>query len=210
MIREAPNADDVAALTGTGLEPFGRVVYVNDQYVNLEPQEANGVDVDFGWRKSTQRFGDFSLNLNAAYLDSLYRRPSREIAALLEARAAGLINPAVSITEGGNLVGEGTRPRLRWSSNLTWRYASFTLGASTRYIDSLDGGMNDADGNPWIVKSQLTGNLYGQYRFKDGTSVQIGARNITDEKPPLSSGGYLGALYQAYGRYWYMSLRRSF
>jgi iron complex outermembrane receptor protein len=61
------------------------------------------------------------------------------------------------------------------------------------------------------VKSQLTANLYVEARLlqrKEGASVRwrIGARNITDEKPPLTSEGYLGSLYNPYGRYIYTSL----
>jgi len=35
-------------------------------------------------------------------------------------------------------------------------------------------------------------------------------RNITDEAPPLASGGYVGTVYQPYGRYWYASIRKAF
>jgi outer membrane receptor protein involved in Fe transport len=39
---------------------------------------------------------------------------------------------------------------------------------------------------------------------------RVGVRNITNEKPPLSSEGYLGSLYNPYGRYWYTSVTTEF
>jgi outer membrane receptor protein involved in Fe transport len=66
------------------------------------------------------------------------------------------------------------------------------------------------------VDSQITGNLYLQYEWEDtydlaaDTTIRIGARNITDEAPPLSSAGYLGSLYRPYGRYWYATMTKTF
>jgi outer membrane receptor protein involved in Fe transport len=64
------------------------------------------------------------------------------------------------------------------------------------------------------VDSLQTYNLYAQYSlsgFLGGeSSVRIGARNLTDEQPPLASGGYLGNLHQPQGRYSYASVRHSF
>ena len=66
------------------------------------------------------------------------------------------------------------------------------------------------------MKSQVTGNLYAQVRVKDAGGLggdmrwRVGVRNITNEKPPLSSEGYLGSLYSPYGRYWYTSVTTEF
>lgn len=47
--------------------------------------------------------------------------------------------------------------------------------------------------------------------FLDGeTTLRVGARNLTDEQPPLASGGYLGNLHQPQGRYSYASVRHAF
>jgi len=217
VIRATPTADDIAVFAGTGLAAAGQVVFVQDQYVNLQPQEVRGLDLGALWRLRTDRFGDFDVNFNAAHLIRFYRSPSPDIAALLDARAAGQINAGTTITGGGDLIRQGSRPEWKWSASLTWRYDQFTVGAFTQYTGSVeDTGLSDANGDPWIVDSQVTGNLYGEYAFTEGwkadTKVRVGVRNITNEKPPLASNanGFLGALYQAYGRYWYMSVRKSF
>lgn len=217
VTRDTPTAEDVAAVQGTNLAPVGRVISVQDQYVNLQPQDVRGLDLGLSWRKRTDDFGDFNLAVNAAHLIRYYRAPSPDIAALIEAREAGIINAGVSITGGGELSRQDGKPEWKWSASLTWKYDQITVGAFTSYVDDVDDtGLVDSAGTAWVVDSQLTGNLYAQYDFTKGwgadTRVRLGVRNLTDEAPPLASNtnGYLGALYQPYSRYWYASVRRSF
>lgn len=215
VVRAAPTADDVTAFAGTGLTPVGTVLYVKDQYQNLLPQEARGLDYNLMWRLHGTKFGDFDVNIGAAQLLKFYQSPSPAIAELLAARAAGEINAGTTITGGGDLLKQNGKPELKWSAALTWRLNQVTVGAFTQYTsDVQDTSLLDSAGAAWTVDSQLTGNLYAQYDFTDGwasdTSLKLGVRNITDEKPPLSSGGYLGSLYQPYARYWYASVRKRF
>ncbi len=215
VVRANPTADDITAFAGTGLTPVGTVLYVKDQYVNLLPQEARGVDYALNWSLRGTRYGDFSVQVTAANLLKFYQSPSPPIAALLAARAAGQINAGTTITGGGNLVRQNGKPEWKWSSSVTWSLNPFTVGAYTQYISPVDDtGLLDSVGSPWVIDSQMTANLYGQVEFDKGllanSSLKIGVRNLTDEKPPLSSSGYLGTLYQPYSRYWYMSVRKSF
>lgn len=215
VIRAAPTADDIANFQNTGLAPVGSVLYVNDQYQNLLPQEAEGLDIGVIWSLNTDRYGSFDVNFNAAHLMKFYRSPSPDVAALMEARSAGTINAGTTITGGGDLIRQNGRPEWKWSASLTWSYDQWQVGAFTQYIDDVDDtDLRDAAGNPWLLDSQLTGNLYAQYQFRDGwvgdTRVRVGVRNITDEKPPLAVEGYLGELYQPYSRYWYVNVRKTF
>ena len=89
------------------------------------------------------------------------------------------------------------------------------MGALIQYTGAvLDTALVDSAGNPWTVSSQVTANLYGQYKVDDGwlkdTSLRLGVRNLTNEPPPLASTGYVGAVYQPYGRYWYAAIKKSF
>src|SRR5690606_7014590 len=111
------------------------------------------------------------------------------------------------------------RPEWKWSLSTTWRKDAWTLGAFTQYISDLyDDSLTNSAGDYWTVDSTITANLYAEYvfdgaRFSDAladTAVRVGVRNITDEQPPLASGGYVGAVYQPYGRYWYASIRKTF
>jgi outer membrane receptor protein involved in Fe transport len=215
VVRAAPTADDIAAFNGTTLSPVGQVLYVKDQYENLLPQEARGLDYNLIWRLHGTKVGDFDLNIGAAQLLKFYQAPSPAIAQLLAARAGGKINAGTTITGGGDLLKQNGKPELKWSAALTWRLNQVSVGAFTQYTsDVQDTSLLDSAGAAWTVDSQLTGNLYAQYDFTDGwasnTSVKLGVRNITDEKPPVSSNGYMGNLYQPYSRYWYASIRKRF
>ena len=215
VVRAAPTADDIAAFAGTGLAPVGQIQYITDQYQNLLPQEARGLDIGVMWNLRGTQYGDFSLNFNAAHLIKFYRSPSPAVSELMAAQAAGKIDPSIFIGGGGDLIRQGGRPEWKWSASATWSYEQFTVGAFTQYIGDVDDtGLLDTAGDAWVIDSQLTANLYGQYEFTDGlaanTRLRVGVRNLTDEKPPLSSDGYLGELYQPYSRYWYVSVRKSF
>jgi outer membrane receptor protein involved in Fe transport len=215
VVRAAPTADDIAAVAGTGLAPVGQVLYVKDQYNNLLPQDVRGVDLNIDWRLDDTAWGDFSINVNAARLLNFYRSQSPDIAALLAARAAGQINAGTTITGGGSLMRQNGRPEWKWTINPTWHNGPVTFGALIQYTGSvLDTGLSDSAGNPWTISSLVTANLYGQYAFSEGwlknTNVKLGVRNISNAPPPLSSAGYLGTVYQPYGRYWYAGVKKSF
>ena len=215
VIRAAPTADDIALFAGSGLTPAGRVLFVRDQYVNLLPQEVSGVDFGLVWRTPRTDFGRFNLSVNVAYLDRFYLQPSPPIQALLDARASGQINAGTLIAEQGDLVRRNGKPRWKWNASLTWDMGDLQVGAYTQYTGSvLDSGLVDTAGANWVIDDTQTANLYLQYRVRGGEGGpdfrwRIGVRNLTDEAPPVSSNGYLGSLYNPYGRYWYTSVRVS-
>ncbi|CAE6781424.1 TonB-dependent receptor domain-containing protein [Xanthomonas arboricola pv. corylina] len=217
VIRAAPTADDAAAAAGTELAPVGTVIYVKDQYVNLRPQTVRGLDFNASWQKGTDRAGTFKVDLSATRLLEFYRDPSPEIAALIAARDAGQLNAGTSISGGGDLIGQNGTPEWKGSGSLTWQCGKFTTGAFMQYVGAVDDtGLIDSSGRPWRVDATTTGSLYVQYAFgRDqtaGTRVRLGVRNLTDETPPLAAtaSGYLGTLYEPYGRYWYASVRHAF
>lgn len=217
VIRDAANADDIANFAGTGITPVGRITTVRDQFINLQPQTVRGLDFAFYWQSPKTDVGKFDFSVNATRLLKFSRAPGAAVDQLVAAREAGDINAATPLPETQNLIEANGRPKWRGTASLTWSLGQFQVGAFARYTGAVDEtGFVDADGNPWRVKSQLTGNLYAQVRIKDAGSLggdmrwRVGVRNITNEKPPLSSEGYLGSLYSPYGRYWYTSVTTEF
>lgn len=217
VVRDAANADDVAAFAGTGIAPVGRILTVRDQFINLLPQTVRGLDFGFYWRSPQTGIGKIDLAVNATRLLKFSRAPGDAVDMLVAAREAGDINAATPLPETENLIEANGRPKWRGSASLTWSLGQFQLGAFARYTGAVDEtGFVDADGNPWRVKSQLTANLYAQVRIRDRDGIggdmrwRVGVRNIANKKPPLSSEGYLGSLYSPYGRYWYSSITTEF
>ncbi len=215
VTRAPANADDIAFFAGTGLTPAGRITAVNDQFVNLQPQSVRGLDFGLVWELDETAWGDFTLRLNASQLLEFTRDPGPAIDALLAARAAGQINVATPLPASSDLIRQDSRPEWRFSGSLTWRQGPWQVGAFTQYVgDVEETEFLDANGNAWIIDSQLTANLYGQYEFESDsfpeTRLRVGARNITDEDPPLTSEGFSGFLHRPYGRYWYVNVAMRF
>ncbi len=217
VIRDAANADDVTAFAGTGIAPVGRITTVRDQFINLQPQTVRGLDFAFYWQSPKTDVGKFDFAINATRLLKFSRAPGDAVDALVEARANGDINAATPLPESQNLIEANGRPKWRGTASLTWSLGQFQVGAFARYTGAVDElAFVDTNGNPWRVKSQVTGNLYAQVRIRDKAGLggdmrwRVGVRNITNEKPPLTSEGYLGSLYSPYGRYWYTSVTAEF
>ncbi len=218
VVRADPTADDIARFAGTGLAAAGKVLYVTDQYVNLEPQTLRGVDYNFSWNSPETRIGRFDLSVTGTHLIEFYRQRSPALQALEDAKATGLVDPSIRITGGGDLIGNGGNPEWKWAGTLTWRYQQLSVGATARYSSSyVENGLTLADGTPWTVKSQTLANAFVKYEFEregwlNGLAVKVGANNLANKRPPVSddSYGYSSAVYQAYPRYWYVNVSKAF
>lgn len=208
VIRAAPTADDLPLFTGTGLAPAGAVTQIRDQFVNLLPQTVEGIDFGLFYRINDTGFGDFDLAFNAALLTTFSRDTPPAVQELFDARAAGLINAATPLTDASDLVRVRGRPEWRATTSLTWTLDDLQVGAFANTLSTVeDPNFLDTDGNPYELQGQTTFNLYVQYRLRDlpfgDARIRIGARNIFDADPPITADGYLGSLYNPYGRYWY-------
>ncbi len=211
VVRSAPTQEDIDFFAGTGIAPVGQVIAINDRFINLQPQTAGGLDFGMDWSLRRTRFGSFSVNLNATRLLEFTRDPGDIVNALYAARAAGTIDPLTPLPDSTQLIGQNGRPEWRASGSLTWNKAAWRVGYSAQYMSSFEQPqLLGLSGNPWVVDQRLTHNLYGQYRFPDGTAVRLGVRDLTDEGPSLADGGYRGSLHNPWGRYWYVNISRSF
>jgi outer membrane receptor protein involved in Fe transport len=215
--RAAVTADDIAFFQGSRITPVGQIVSVEDQFINLLPQTVEGLDIGLQWRLRGTPLGNFRASVNAAHLTKFDRSPGPLVESLFAAREAGQINANTPLPISQTLLARNGRPEWRVTGSFTWSQGPWQVGAFTQYNSAVtETGFLSAQGDPWQVDSQITGNLYGQYEFGDnagfasGTTVRLGARNITDEQPPLTSSGYLGALYNPYGRYWYANISKTF
>ena len=218
VIRLDPTADDIARFAGTGLDPVGQVQYVNDLYQNLQPQTVEGLDLGFIWNLDGTRIGDFGFSLNASRLLKYERGVSSDIAALIAARDAKLINELTDLPEGQDLIEQNGNPKWRLSSSLTWTYNQFRVGANATYVGGVDDtSLSNGLGNYYRVDDHTLVNLYAQYSFEQegvlgNSRIRVGARNLFDKNPPIAdeSYGYMGSLYPATPRYLYVSVQKEF
>lgn len=217
VTRREVTADDIARFAGTGLEPVGQVLYVDDVYQNLQPQTVEGVDFGLFWKLRGTQFGDFDYSLNVARLLKYTRGVSSEINELYAARDAGIINIGTVLPETADLVEQNGNPKLRLSSSLTWTYNQVRMGVNATYVGEVDDtSMSDSAGNFYRVDDHTTVSLYGQYSFAEGalgkSSVRVGVRNLFDKAPPLADETfcYMGSLYSPNPRYVYVRFQTEF
>ena len=212
IVREAPDADDIEFYAGTGLDPVGDLVSISDRFINLLPQTVEGIDFGFAWSKRRTAWGSFNFRVDASHLLEYSRSPGDIVDSLYAAREEGTIDPLTPLPDSSQLIAQNGRPEWKVTANLTWRHGPWRVGASTQYVSEVyQDDLLSEDGVPWEVGSQMIANLYGQYEFEDlGTSVRLGVRDLTDEGPSLAVNGYLGSVQRPYGRYWYVSARKSF
>lgn len=216
VVRDAPDADDIAFFDGTGLAPVGDVVTISDRFINLLPQTVEGLDFGFSWAKRRTDWGTFIFRLNASQLLEYSREPGDIIDTLHAAREAGVIDPLTPLPDSSQLIAQNGRPEWKVSTSFIWRSGPWRAGLSTQYVsDVRQTGFLSSTGDPWTVEEQMVANLYGQYEFEDagaisGTKLRVGVRDLTDEGPSLAENGYLGSIQRPYGRSWYVNLSKSF
>jgi iron complex outermembrane receptor protein len=214
VIRAEPTPAEIAAFAGTGLDPAGEILGVDSAFTNLLPLEISGYDVGVVYNNFWDSIGDLSVSLNVTHIDEFFQSPAPPQQVLIDASNSGELNDGVPITGAADLRQENGNPTLRWTLSATWSKGPWQVGYLTQYIDEVyQPQILDADGNAWLVDSMQTHNLYGQYTtdaLLSGTArFRVGARNLTDEDPPLADGGtgaYLGGLHQPVGRYLYASV----
>ena len=212
VVRNAPTADDVDLFDGTGLTPVGTATAIDDRFVNLLPQTAEGIDFGFSWEKRRTEWGTFLLRINASQLLTFSREPGEIVDMLFAARAAGTIDPLTPLPDSSQLIAQNGRPEWKVNANFTWRHGPWRLGLSANYVSEVyQTGLLSASGTPWVVESQLIGNANVRYDFdRLDASLRVGVRDFTDEGPSLADGGYLGSVQRPYGRYWYVEATKSF
>ncbi|MCB1633917.1 MAG: TonB-dependent receptor [Xanthomonadales bacterium] len=209
--RAEPNEDDIELFAGTGIDPVGEAISVNDSFINLQPPTVEGIDFGFNWSLRRTRYGNFSVRLNASKLTKFTRDPGDIVNALYAAREMGTIDGLTPLPDPSELIGQNGRPEWRATSSFTWSQGPWRAGVSARYMSSFEQpGLLGVSGNPYKVDDQLLFNLYGQYRLPIGTELRVGVRDVTDEGPSLADNGYRGSLHNPWGRYWYVQVSHDF
>lgn len=226
VVRAATTAQDQAeidaynAANGTSLAAVGELLYVEDQFLNLQPREMQGADLGVIYNIPENDWGSFTVKLNAAYLIKWDQEASAEVEALMAAVDA---NPLIT----GNLTEESvgsqlqieSKPRWRANASLNWRRDQWSAGISARYVGKVFDPDVVADADPdkiLKIPGWLTFNTYTDYTFQGGTfdetRVRLGIKNLFDEEPPLfdSSRGYQPGLHSGQGRFFYLDVKKKF
>jgi iron complex outermembrane receptor protein len=214
--RTNPN---VVRLAPVGTQTVGDLSFVKDDYFNLGPRKLRGFDIAASYDMGKTPLGRFSFDIVASKLLKWEQTASDLQAQLIAANAAGKLGTGITITQAGDQVKQNGNPQWRLNASMTWKAGPFSAGGQVNYVGSVfDTGTALVNGQFYEVPSFTTVSAYVQYRApKDagvfaGTRFKVGARNLFDTPPPLTSSnyGFNGALADATGRFVYFELSKEF
>jgi iron complex outermembrane receptor protein len=161
---------------------------------NVAEFRTSGVDLDFNWRflRGTD-YGDFSLSGDFTYVDTWESRPNPEA-------------EWVTILEStGN-------PDLRGQLAVNWSMGDWGAYLRARYIG--ESGVITPGGTDQTLDDWLVFDVQVNYETPWNGRVTVGARNLTNEDPPLSASlphpFYENQLHDVYGRVPYVRYTQRF
>ncbi len=226
VIRDDPDAGELALFAGTSLAPAGNVIQVLDPYLNLDGRESSGWD--FGLLYDVPEFGlgDFRLRLNAARLKSFVQSAGPDGQELLDAISSGTLPTDVAVEGLGELLEIEGRPKWRLSGSLLWSAGNWDASIFGQYVDNVyDTSVtrdnlivsDNPNANFYLVDDWFTTNASVSYTITNdtalnGTRLKFGINNLFDKDPPLAdeSYGFFSELHSARGRVFHVEIRKKF
>ena len=165
-------------------------------------------------RRRETAWGNFAFLLSVSQLKEYTQQKPAEVQQVAAAIANGQLNIIAPDLGAANEVGiNGAKPEWRASATLIWNLQDWTVRLRDDYIDSVTAGAY-SDRTPFVVGSTQRWALSVKKDFNTGrlkgTAVEVGARNLFNEEPPLNAtGNYLSALHETYGRYVHLGISKN-
>jgi outer membrane receptor protein involved in Fe transport len=174
----------------------GQVVVIFDRFENLFDLKTTGLDLDVGYRLSTD-MGDFKFNYVLNYVLSYE-----------------------DIRTGGRLFadeGSFEQPEIRWTASTSWIQDDWSANFAINYIGEFE---EDAP-----VRTRTDGSIAPDidafisvdttvsYAGIENTILTLGATNLLNEEPPFSyssSAGYVSSVHNTQGRFAYVQATYKF
>ncbi len=207
----------------------GNVILVNGVFRNLGNTEIQGIDFATSYVIPTDTLGRFDISLNASYLDSvrIQQFPGAPFFEYVGEADDILFDNATGVVSTPGIADDGY---VQWKSQLVldWSLANWSASLTGHYTDgfrdfAIDWDPSAPDDPATIrqVASRTTWDLQVNYtafadsdRWYGDARFTVGVRNLFDKDPPFASGwggnsnGYPGFLYNAEGRFYYLSLTK--
>lgn len=185
--------------------PGGAVRSVNTQFINAAALKTDGVDFALSYDLDAKTLGSFDFDLRGTWI--------REYKFQLS-------------PDGPSAKGDGNRnftnpfapaPKWRANASINWIKDMHNVNAIVRYISGFDDD-NNTDVLNARIKSHVTLDLQYTLHLEQlikasrGTSLSIGAINVTDNAPPPAVGvfGYETTVHYPRGRLVYVRISQSF
>jgi iron complex outermembrane recepter protein len=174
----------------------GNIVSVTSPFQNVAAQKLWGIDLDTGAHWTTASAGSFRFDLAAAYLGSFKQEP---------VTGAGF-------QELAGIGADQARPRWRGRASLGWSKASYDAGFTVHYTGGYDRPDASYRVSDWTT---VDAQLGWAPKALPGGKVTLGINNLFDrtvpEDPYLEGWPFYNrALYDARGRFFYLSYKQKF
>jgi outer membrane receptor protein involved in Fe transport len=213
VVRSDPTPEEIAFFAGSGLDPVGAAIQNLDQYLNFDFRETTGIDFEVHYRLRELKIGDFDIDLG---ISRMFRKEQSVSGAGAFINSPG--ESAVQVQGGGDLMKRDQDPYLRATGSVRWYFNNWDASVNASYVGEVfdTSVTNDVTGDWWVIDSWLTFGAKVGYTIADGalegTRFTLGARNLTDEDPPLADDnfGFVPQLHNPYGRYLYVSAQYQF
>ncbi|MCF3648972.1 TonB-dependent receptor domain-containing protein [Synoicihabitans lomoniglobus] len=207
----------------------GNVILVNGVFRNLGNTDIQGIDFATSYVLPTDAMGRFDFSFSASYLDSI---KIQQFPGAPFFEYAGEADDILFDNATGDVStpGLGDDAYVQWKAQVIvdWSLNAWSASVTGHFTD----GYRDFTGN-WdpsapadpttitAVDSRITWDTQLNYtafagsdRWYGDAKLTLGVRNVLDEDPPFVSGwggntnGYPGFLYNAEGRFYYLSLTK--
>ena len=152
----------------------GRILQINQLYINLGAEHIEGLDVEANWRSPAQAWGRLTFGLSGTY----YTRYDAQ-------NPDGSFAGAVANTYG--TVVTGVIPRWKHYVSLTWDQGPWSATLANTYQTSYIDQQTDLNGNLRRVGSLSLWDLQGSYTGLRNWKFSLGVKNLFDRDPPVSN-----------------------
>ena len=222
---DAASCTQVHRTQGTGTAADGSLWispsgYIDDPIGNRGSQRVNGIDVTSGYRLDFGGLGKLNLDFVGGYV---LKNATQPLAGGPAYDCAGFYGATCGVAT----------PRWKHKLRGTWNTPLAGLDVYTAWRRTNGVAVENTSPNPLLSNAlqapavpgrHLTGEDYidlgGSYTFAGHLTARLGANNVFDKSPPVSStfylptvfgnGGTLPQVYDALGRYVYLSLTADF
>ena len=227
VVRDAPDAGQIALYAGTGINPAGDIIQILNPYQNLDSRTSEGADFSIIYDVGSTPIGDLKFQVNAARLISFNQSPGQSGAPLadLESVLSGI--PELSAGDVATLAAEGFgelierdgRPKWRLSGSMNLRNGPVRFSLFGRYVGEWDdpsATQNDTGalfrGDDWFTLNASISYTIENDTGLDGTRIKFGFNNIFNQDPPIAdeSYGFFGELHSARGRQFSFEIQKKF
>jgi iron complex outermembrane receptor protein len=211
------STQSVLDLEATGVDPTvfnvdverdnqGEIIKVINGFANLPGFETSGIDVSTNYTLTDTDFGDFRLKFDATYVLNF----DREIA------------PGVGVFDVvGYATGGGGNPEYRAVAGVDWLFGGFSANMSVNHTAGYDARspedefLNNVPADVGTLPSHTTIDASVNYTASWGTTVTLGARNLTDKVSVSNLHAFGNDVYdknlgEIIGRVVYFNLKHDF